>query len=153
MIQKHKCTLVPSRYFEERLSRCVLSDLYALDESEAVRFLELPRWEAVLVYTSPDESMPELYGLLQDVDKCSEYNKILVSHSDGFLNLVIAQGERLLLANVYPAADFTTAQYYIFFAMKSLQLNPEVSVISVKSPLGDADEMSLYRYFKSVERI
>ena len=64
-----------------------------------------------------------------------------------------AQGGNLLLANAYPAPDFTTAQYYLFLAVKSLQLNPEVSTVTAHSPLSPEEEMSLYRYFKSVERV
>ena len=57
----------------------------------------------------------------------------------------------MLLANTYEAADFTTAEYYIFLAMKSLQLNPEVSTICWRKPVGAEEELSLYRYFKAVE--
>jgi hypothetical protein len=72
---------------------------------------------------------------------------------DGVLYLVIAQGKSLLLCNSYMAPDFTTAEYFIFLAMKKLQLNPEVSSICFRTPLTDEDEMSLYRYFKSVDQI
>jgi hypothetical protein len=72
---------------------------------------------------------------------------------DGWLYLVIAQGRTLLLCNAYAAPDFTTAEYFIFLAMKKLQLNPEVSTVFFRTPLAEEDEMSLYRYFKSVEQI
>jgi hypothetical protein len=72
---------------------------------------------------------------------------------DGVLYLVIAQGKSLLLCNTFQAQDFTTAQYFIFLAMKKLQLNPEVSTICFRTPLSEEDEMSLYRYFKSVEQL
>ena len=148
-----KCTLVPSRIFEEGDARCILGELYPLADSEAVSFLEVPRYEAVLLYSTPDGQPPVLYELINGLDTCPEYNKILVHYGDGILNLAIAQGERLLLANSYPAPDFTTAQYYLFRAVKSLQLNPEVSTVTVKSPLTSEEEMSLYRYFKSVDRL
>ena len=72
---------------------------------------------------------------------------------DGVLYLVIAQGKTLLLCNTYPAPDFTTAEYFIFLAMKKLQLNPEMSTINFRTPLSEENSMSLYRYFKSVETI
>jgi hypothetical protein len=149
----HKCTLVPARFFEEEEARCILSDLYPLTDSETVSFREIARYEAVLVYASEDGEPPVLYTLVQDLDRCPEYNKILFHFGDGCLDLAIAQGSRLLLANCYPATDFTTAQYYLFLALKSLQLNPEVSTVVVSSPLSSEEEMSLYRYFKSVERL
>ena len=37
--------------------------------------------------------------------------------------------------------------------MKKLQLNPEVSTISFRTPLDAEQEMSLYRYFKAVEQL
>ena len=77
----------------------------------------------------------------------------MASYMDGVLYLVIAQGKSLLLCNTFQAQDFTTAQYFIFLAMKKLQLNPEVSTICFRTPLSEEDEMSLYRYFKSVEQL
>lgn len=149
----HKCTLVPARYFEEEDARCILSSLFALSEDETVSFRAVPRLDAVLVYAAAEGQEPVLAGLIDRLPACREYNKILFHRSDGYVDLVIGQGERLLLANSYPAADFTTAEYYLFLAMKSLQLNPEVSTVTVLSPLSEAEEMSLYRYFKSVESL
>ena len=148
-----KCTLVPSRIFEEGDARCILGELYPLADSETVSFLEVPRYDAVFLYATPDGHPPVLFELLGGLDACPEYNKILVHYGDGVLNLAIAQGDRLLLANSYPAPDFTTAEYYLFLAVKSLQINPEVSTVTVKSPISQEEEMSLYRYFKSVERL
>ena len=95
--------------------------------------------------------MPELYFLIKDIDKCQDYNKIFASYMDGFLHLVVAQGKTLLLANIFQAQDFTTAEYFIFLALKKLQLNPEVSTIVFRTPVSYDNEMSLYRYFRSVE--
>ena len=77
----------------------------------------------------------------------------MASYADGYLHLAIAQDRTLLLSNVFEAPDFTTAEYYIFLAMKKLQLNPEVSVIHFRTPLSEEQELSLYRYFKGVERL
>lgn len=92
-----------------------------------------------------------MYFILKDLQKCPDYNKILCTWVEGYLYLAIAQGRTLLLANTYPAGDFATVQYYIFLALKSLQLNPEISSVCFRSPLSKEDEMSMYRYFKAVE--
>lgn len=97
--------------------------------------------------------LPEIYDILVHLPECPEYNKILCSLKDGILHIAIAQGKTLLLANWFSAPDFTTAEYYIFLAMKSLQLNPEVSTITWRTPIDLEDEMSLYRYFKAVDRL
>ena len=99
------------------------------------------------------EPLPEMYFMLRQMQEIQDYNKILASYMDGYLYLAIAQGKSLLLCNSYQAPDFTTAEYFIFLAMKKLQLNPEVSGISFRTPLTEEQEMSLYRYFKNVEQI
>ena len=151
MTQIQKCTLVPTRFFDEKVSRCILSDLFPLEDTEQVHHLAIPRFDAVMVYAG--DTVPVLCGMLDALERCTEYNKVLVSFCDGAVHIVLAQGGKLLLANSYPAADFTTAEYFIFFAMKSLQLNPEVSTITMMTDISGEEEMSLYRYFKSVERI
>ena len=168
-----KCALVPSHFFSPESARASLSEVVRLRDTDAVEYKEIPGLGAVLVYSnSIDESLsrvisqtvlttegkqvpvyPEMYYLLCSLDKCSDYNKIIVSYRDGYLYLVIAQGKSLLLCNVYEAVDFTTAEYFIFLALKKLQLNPEVSTITFRTPLLPEQEMSLYRYFKSVETI
>lgn len=147
-----KSTLVPSRLFDEKTARCFLCETAHLADDEKVSWTRIPLQDAVLVYTSKSGKTPKIKTLIDAIPKCEEYNKLLISYEDGALYLVIAQGGRLLLANSYEASDFTTAEYFIFLAMKSLQLNPEVTTVNVYSSLPFEDEISLYRYFKSVEK-
>lgn len=91
--------------------------------------------------------------MLRQLPTLADYNKILASYMDGYLYLVVAQGKSLLLCNSFQAPDFTSAEYFIFLVLKKLQLNPEVTTICFRTPLTDEQEMSLYRYFKSVEQI
>ena len=150
------CTLVPSHFFNTTSARDIRGEVVALKEGDAVKWTAVPQYDAVLVYAVENErieALPELFYVLQDLPRCQDYNKIVASHKEGRLFLAIAQGGSLLLANVFDAPDFTTAEYYIFLAMKQLQLNPEVSTICMRSLVGPEEEMSLYRYFKSVEQI
>lgn len=146
-----KCTLVPKRFFKPEEARRTLAEVTRLKDSEQVDYILVPDYDAILIHSGT--VLPELYHVLKRLPSCEEYNKILASYKDGYLSLGIAQGRTLLLANVYKAVDFTTAEYFLFLAMKTLQLNPEVSTICWKTPLTAEEEMSLYRYFKSVERI
>jgi len=166
-----KCTLVPEAFFDAASVRDALSGVVPLRPADAVSYVPVPEFGAVLLYSnSMDETLsrvisqtvltvsgdsvpvyPELYYILKELPSCPEYNKILASYRDGALHLAIAQGRTLQLANVYKAMDFTTAEYFLFLALKTLQLNPEVSTISWRTPLEPAEEMSLYRYFKAVE--
>ena len=94
-----------------------------------------------------------MYYMLKDLSGLPDYNRIRASYLDGVLYLVVAQGKTLLLCNSFKAPDFTTAEYFIFIVMKKLQLNPEMSTITFRTPLTDEQEISLYRYFKSVDII
>ena len=148
-------TLVPSRFFDPATARQALAEVIDLKEEDTVEHLEIPPYDAVLVYSVGEDSVvvdgtPEIYKLLMRLPDCPEYNKILCSFSEDHLFLAIAQGDNLMLANSYPVQDFTTAEYYIFLALKSLQLNPVISTICWRTPLHAEDEMSLYRYFKAV---
>lgn len=148
-----KVALVPSAFFDPASAREVLSRTVELDQEDKVEYISLPEFSAELVYSLSDEDYPEMYYLLKKLSEIPEYNKILASYGDGVLTLVISQGNNLLLANTFQAADFTTAEYFLFMAVKKLQLNPEVSTVSFMTPLSGEEEMSLYRYFKAVESL
>jgi len=148
-------TLVPSQFFNPAAAREALAEVGGLKEGTEVRYLDIPHYDAVLVYAKDGDSVvddaPPVYALLSRLPDCPEYNKILCAILDERLYLAVAQGKNLLLANSFPARDFTTAEYFIFLSLNSLQLNPEISTICWLSQLDADDEMSLYRYFKAVE--
>lgn len=146
-------TLVPVNFFRQEAAREALAEVAVLKDGDRVEFTEIPAFSAVLIYSVSGDAVapPEILYILQELPSCSEYNKLLCSWKDGELSLAIAQGKSLLLANSFAAPDFVTAQYYIFLAMKSLQLNPEVTTIRFRHALSADEEMALYRYFKAVE--
>ena len=167
------CTLVPENFHRPELSRQILAEVADLPEGATVEYVNVPEYNAVMVYSnnvggtlhrvvsesvlrtdgSKAQPLPELYGMLKCLNGIQDYNRIVASYMDGTLHLVIAQGKTLLLCNTYSAPDFTTVEYFIFLAMKKLQLNPEMSTINFRTQLTDEQEMSLYRYFKSVDTI
>ena len=168
-----KAALVPSQFYSHEDRRRHLSDVIRLSEGDYVDSVEVPEFGAVLVFSNSVgktlskvisetvltvdgrrvSPLPEHYYMLKTLSEMKEYNKILASYMDGRLYLVIAQGNSLMLCNSYIAPDFTTAEYFIFLALKKLQLNPEISTICFRTQLDPDQEMSLYRYFKSVELI
>ena len=168
-----KVALVPVQFFTPENARAMLDDVVDISDEDLVEYVEVPGQASVLIYSNAigetlsrvicetvrrtDGSkavlLPEVFYMLRSLPELTEYNKIMASYMDGVLYLVIAQGKSLLLCNTFQAQDFTTAQYFIFLAMKKLQLNPEVSTICFRTPLSEEDEMSLYRYFKSVEQL
>lgn len=168
-----KFALIPSQFHHPMNMRKNLSEVARIEEQDVVESADIPEFAAVLLYsntigetlskvvsetvlTAEGEKVspfPEIYFMLKVLPDLPEYNKILASYMDGYLYLTIAQGRSLLLCNSFRAPDFTTAEYFIFMAMKKLQLNPEVSTITFRTSLEAEEEMSLYRYFKCVEVI
>ena len=168
-----KAALVPAQFHSSEISREMLSEVVTLGADDQVESVEIPELGAVLVYSnnigqtltrvisetvlrtdgSKTRPLPVMYYMLKGLADLQDYNKILAAYMDGVLYLVIAQGNTLLLCNSFKAPDFTTAQYFIFLALKRLQLNPEMSTITFMTQLDQDQEMSLYRYFRSVEHI
>lgn len=168
-----KVALVPTAFYDEGKERDALSGTVVLGKDDEVGHIGLPEYAAELVYSLSigemlsrtisqavlDEEgkaariLPDMYFILKDLQKVDEYNRIVASYAAGYLHLGISQGRNLLLANVFRAADFTTAEYFLFMAVRKLQLNPEVSSVYFRTPLKEEEMMSLYRYFKSVERL
>lgn len=166
-----KFALIPSHFHHPLRVRQNLSEVARLEDSDKVESVDIPEFAAVLLYSntigetlskvvsetvlmadgSKSSPLPEIYFMLKALPQLPDYNKILASYVDGYLYLTIAQGRSLLLCNSFRAPDFTTAEYFIFMAMKKLQLNPEVSTITFRTSLETEEEMSLYRYFKCVE--
>ncbi len=146
-------TLVPVNFFDPSTARNALLEVGVPGGSDRIEYKELPAYGAYIVYTVPDgaSAPPGILDILDHLHQCPEYNKVLCSWQDGTLSLAVAQGRSLLLANEYSAPDFVTAQYYIFLAVKSLQLNPEVTVICFRHSLSGQQELELYKYFKAVE--
>ena len=168
-----KCTLVPVQFHHPMQIRTALSDVADLTGQDVVECIDVPEFAAVLIYSNTIgetlskvisettvrtdgtkvSPLPELYYMLRQLPHLADYNKILASYMDGHLYLTVAQGKSLLLCNSFQAPDFITAEYFIFMALKKLQLNPEVTTICFRTPLTEEQEMSLYRYFKSVEQL
>jgi hypothetical protein len=150
--------LIPVSFFDPASAREALARTVRLKEDEEVEYISIPEYSAVLVYSfsagsAEEERLPEMYHLLKALPGIGEYNKIAASYDGTYLHLAIAQGGNLLLSNVFRAADFTPAEYFLFMAVKKLQMNPEVSSVFFRSPLAESEEMSLYRYFKAVEKL
>ena len=166
-----KVALIPEQFFNPMDIRQTLADVVKLEDSDQVEFIRMPEYGAVLLFSNnvgetlsrmisqtvfttdgyQARILPEMYYMLDAMKDCPDYNKIMASYADNHLHLAIAQGKSLQIANTFKAPDFTTAEYFIFSALKKLQLNPEISTITFRTPISNEQEMSLYRYFKAVE--
>ncbi len=153
--QTYKCALVPKQYFDPAKARAILVETIGVDDSEEVAHVDIPYYNAVFVFARQEGqgTKPELLSLLYLSESIPEHNKIVASYVDGRLYLVVAEERKMLLCNSFKAIDFTTAEYFIFLALRKFQLNPEMSTIYFRSELTSEQEMSLYNYFRDVDQI
>ena len=149
-----KFTLVPESFFDREKTYQILSEAVRLRETDKVYYKELPEQKAVLVYAADSENdLPPVAGLLGALPRIADHNKVVAAVDGGTVSIALAEGEKLLLANAYPAPDAVTAEYFLFAAMKQFQLNPQITTVYF---LGDAPREllnDLFRHFKGVERL
>ena len=147
-----KYTLVPKEFFNGDVQ--LLSQVVGVSPSETVKYVELPSFEAVLLFVpGPDGKEPVIYDLLCELPGIHDFNKVLFAIEGSALHLAIGAGERLLLANSYEAGDFTTALYFIFAAMNDFQINPRMTTLYYKGDVAYENQELLFSYFKGVERL
>lgn len=141
-------TLVPSSFYDESCAREYLAQVVDISFDTEVLSEYLPQYDAYFIYAGPEE--PALLRVLRSLMTIPEYNKLLCDWDGSTLSLAIAQGKSLMLSNTYRAEDFVTVMYFVLMAMKSLQLNPELSTLCFLSDLSTENQISLYHYFKAV---
>lgn len=165
-------TLVPSQFFNPDRAGILLGEVVELPEDSIVEFESVPDYEACMIYSFPfekkyledklglfakkdfsDKVLPHSYFQISYLRSLPEHNKIIASYVDGYLYLTVGGGKDLLFCNSFKADTFTTAEYYIFLVVKALNMNPEASSITFLSQITREQEMSLYRYFKSVIKL
>lgn len=149
-----KYTLVPAEYFTQAEAHSILSEVCKLQPEDKISYKELPHFKAVLVYAHTDGAdTPVIASLLDSLKTYREYNKIAAVHRDGLLHICIAEGDKLMLANSFPAADAVTAEYFIFASLKQFQINPIVSFIHIGAETSASMKKDLSAYFKGVKAL
>lgn len=148
-----KYTLIPERFFSQESASRLLSKVVPLEKDDSVKHIELPEYKAVLVYTGEDASARLIADMVEASYKLDKYNKAVAHVGNGVVDVVVAEGRKLLLVNTFPAADDVTAQYFIFAALRQFQINPEVTTIYFMGEASDSIKEDLFRYFNSVESL
>ncbi|MDD2594995.1 MAG: DUF3822 family protein [Bacteroidales bacterium] len=140
-------------FFNREDSYKLLSDSVQLDETDMAKFIELPEYEAVLVYgvSSPTDQAPIVADILKSSAQVTEYNKVVVSIDRDYVHIVIAAGNKLLLCNSFPSKDNVTSAYFIFATMREFQINPELTIIHLYGEAPEGIEDDLSGYFQGVK--
>lgn len=150
----HKYTLVPSPFFEKENASEILSEAVRLEPHDKVYYKELPDFQAVLIYAAQSsDDVPVVAQMLERVKLIKDFNKVLVNYDGGTADIVLVAGDKLLLANSYPAGDRLTGEYFIFAALKQFQINPEVTVVYFHGTVPFEMQNDLFRYCKGAEKL
>lgn len=160
-----KYTLVPNSFFDKANAMKMLSELHNIDYLDEVMFVDIPEQKAVFIYAIPNaitshifrfqkkaEFYPISYFLLEKSSLLSDNNRVLVHISNNIVHIVAAEREKLLLANTYPASDFTTAEYYIFLVIKEVMFNPEYTTLHISGKISSDQISNLEKYFKGAKK-
>ena len=149
-----KFTLVPESFFDKEKAYQILSEAVRLEETDKVYYKELPEQKAVLVYAAEaEDELPPVAGLLGALPRIADHNKVAASVNDATISIALAEGDRLLLANAYPAPDAVTAEYFLFATLRQFQLNPQITTVYFLGETPRELLNDLFRHFKGVERL
>ncbi len=135
-------TLVPKEIKGEgdelkRTYRRIMEELYPISDSDEVFFIDVPEYEAVLLYSwkpgsnAAKDSKPEIYRYLSALPGLSEHNKAILRYGKAENSgesptlIIVADGDRLITANHYHTTDFGSAIYYLMEILRQSQINPQ----------------------------
>lgn len=119
-----KHTLVPEEYFSPAAASRILSSVAVLEKGARTRYKELPQFKAVLVYSGEDSRALLLEHTLNTAVAAALAGSgkmcAVMRFSDGEADVAVAQEDKMLLANTYPAIDRTTAEYFLYAAINQI---------------------------------
>lgn len=151
-----KYTIVPFELYEKTQDRAYLNEVCDLSEHEIVKSIFIEKYSIVLVYVSDDKtegdslSYPLIYLLLIEASKSSSYNKLVINLDKGVLNLVLAEGDKLLLSNTFDVSDYSTAFYYILMVLKDRVINPALTKVSIIGEITEEFKNLISKYFRGI---
>ncbi|NLA15731.1 MAG: DUF3822 family protein [Bacteroidales bacterium] len=163
MIDTQRHTLIPSSLFKPQRAIEVLEQLFDVAYLDEVNYATINPLEATCIYALPapvnamvakHQHKARFYvtviPLLRFIMEQREYSRALMRYSSTHADLILMQGERLLLCNSYATDRFKTALYFLFFALKQWQLNPKSLNLYITGSFTPAHMKQLCTFFPSV---
>lgn len=156
-------TLVPESLFSPQIKSSYLQNLFNLETGMAAKSVKLEGTAAFMVY-----AYPEIFDSWQQSDKniyplslyfynrlmeMKSHNKVIMSidRRHKITHIAAAVGNDLKLINTYNTGDFNSALYYLFLALKELQLNPALTHIRLYNTIDSQKMELLNNYFNTIE--
>ncbi len=156
-------TLVPAEGSLKMPLQQILAELFNLPQETEVFTEDVPEYNATLVYCwerehnqalSPMASLkPTVLKHLKFLSKIKEHNKLILDFdiTRKKTTLLLAEGERLILANSYHTVDFGSAIYYMLELLRKSQLNPQQTTVNLYGKTTDEELKRLKDYVKEIK--
>ena len=128
-----KFLLEPAEFYDSEHLR----ELFPINDNEDLAEIEVPLFNAVLVYAIPKdkkEMLPSVYRMVSKIPAIP----------------AIEGNSRLLLLNCYKANGASNILYYISLAAKQVMFNPPITAIYTYTPLNNDETAILERYFQKI---
>ena len=153
-------TLVPESIFVPEKAAAILQSIHAIHDLDEVYYHPLPQFDAICIYSVPNsitapmlknQSATRFYSiaipLIQMTTSLYGSTRALFFYRDQYLYLTLMKEEQLLLCNAYHAPEFTTALYFLFFALHQWQLNSETIRLYIGGQIPKENRQLLHNYF------
>ncbi len=158
-----KHTLVPSGLFRSTQAAALLKELFVLDDLDEVNYTELPQIGATCIYAIPAPISAMIFKyqrkavflahvipLFHFLASQKDFSRALLYYTPSFIHLILMQGDKLLLCNAYSIDRFTSALYYVFFALKQWQLNPHSLSLYISGAFKPMHLKQLTQFFPTI---
>jgi hypothetical protein len=160
----HKFTCIPRQIHKKGDELSALKRLFQIEDLEEINTVTLEEQEMVLIYAAnstmlnkikeyqPNISLyPSIYLYLRYLPLFKEHNKIFFQYIKDKVIITIAEGNKILLCNSYPAQHFNSALYFLLLALKEVQFNPEHTTVYISGNIRDLEILDISKYFSSVK--
>ena len=149
-------TLVPAEVYNPEVAREALAGQFLLDRDVEVQAVALGKEGAMVVYPSNAETegaVPFAVKLMEEAYSVQEYNKVVFHYNaeKRLSHTIIYIGDELKLANSFKADSFESALYFLFLAIKGLQMNPRQCTVRVCCGITKEQEGIFSRFFKGFQ--
>lgn len=158
-----KHTLVPNNLFQEAHAAAILKELFELDDLDEVNFKELPQIGATCIFAIPAPIsamilkyqrkavfLAHVIPLFNFLASQKDFSRAMLHYTPSFIHVILMQGDKLLLCNAYAIDRFTSALYYVFFALKQWQMNPHSLNLYISGAYKPMHLKQLTQFFPSI---
>jgi len=153
-------TLIPESAFIPDNAAAILQSVHTINDLDEIYFYPLQQFGAICIYSIPNSISAPLFKIqpairfysiavpmIQMTAPLYGHTRVLFFYRNQYLYLTLMKEKQLLLCNAYHAPEFTTALYFLFFALHQWQLNPESLCLYISGQISKQNRQLLHNYF------